>query len=140
MLAGGFRYGFSWDLSAKGSHSLRIATVTTRPGQRKLFKLYNRKSSLSLPGASNAMAFSRMTLGGDEQAKSIFQVPLKVATGLCSIVITSTFDQTDQQIIHRSQNTPRSANRHAGRIFAESNIPAIVQAGFDKLIISPNLE
>ena len=86
------------------------------------------------------MAFSRMAIRGDQRAKSFIQVAFEISTSLGSIEITSSLDQTDDQVMYRCQNQSGSAESHTGGIFAESNIPAIVQAGFDKPMLAPDLE
>ena len=63
-----------------------------------------------------------------------------VAAGFGRIVMTSLLDQTNNQVMHSSQDTSRSADRHADGIFTESNITAIVQASFDKLMLGSELE
>lgn len=87
-----------------------------------------------------SMAFSRMAICSDRQTKSFIQVSIVVTAGLGGIVITSSFDQADHHNMHGCQDPPRSANRHASSIFAESNITAIVQASFDQPMFAPGLE
>src|SRR4030042_4180913 len=63
-----------------------------------------------------------------------------VAAGLGGIVMASPLDQTDNQVMHSSQDTPRCPNGHTSSIFTESNVTSIVQARFDKPRLAPELE
>jgi len=83
------------------------------------------------------MAFSRRVFYGDQEVKSVGDMTIVVTAGLCGIGVICPFDQTDHQIMHSGQNSSGSATCHTGRIFAESNIPAIVKSSFNPPMPAP---
>jgi len=59
---------------------------------------------------------------------------------LSSVFVAYPLDQTQNQIMDGSQDTTGSADRHAGSIFMESDIPAVMQAGFDQPVLASHLK
>ncbi len=69
------------------------------------------------------MAFSRRAFCSEQHTKSLSDVSGIETPGSCGMIVSGALDQADHQIIHRSQNSSGSANRHAGSIFAKSDTP-----------------
>ena len=63
-----------------------------------------------------------------------------ITASLGGILMASSLEQTDHQIVHSCQDTPRCTDRHTSRIFAESNVTAIVQASFDRPMFASGLK
>ena len=63
-----------------------------------------------------------------------------MATPLSSILVTSSLDEANNQVVDGGQNTSGCANGHASCILAKGNIPAVVQAGFKPPMLSSQLK
>ena len=72
------------------------------------------------------MAFSRRRKRGGEQGKGVGEMSSKPTSGLGGIVEMGLPDQRQDEIIDRSHDLACVPNRHAGGIFLEGDIAAIV--------------
>ena len=77
------------------------------------------------------MAFSRTRKGGSEQGKCQVEMGGKPSSGLGSIVEVGLANESQDQVVYGSHNFPEMADGHAGGVFVERNIPAIMQSSLD---------
>ena len=72
------------------------------------------------------MAFSKSRKRGGEEGKCLGKMSCKPAPSLGGIVEASLSDESQNQIIDRSHDLACVSDRHAGSVFLEGNIAAIV--------------
>ena len=77
------------------------------------------------------MVFSRSRKGSGEQGKSLEEMGGEVTSGLSGIVELSLTNECQGQIINRGHDFAELPNRHAGGIFLEGNIAAVMQTGLN---------
>lgn len=85
------------------------------------------------------MVFPKSGKRSSEQGKSLGEVRREPPSGLGSILEFSLMDQSDHKVINGSHHFAGGTNCHAGGIFLESYITAIMQTCFDAPMLTTKM-